>query len=73
MGKDTIPTQDEALIQDRQLSPRGMTPLREVGNPNIHRNYCGSGSADRSEEYLELLRYLSPFVRCMILNLIRKL
>jgi hypothetical protein len=58
MGKDTLSTQNEALVQDRQLSPRGTTPLRDVGIPNIHRNYCGSGSEDRSEEYVELLRYV---------------
>jgi hypothetical protein len=63
MGKDTISTQNEALVQDRQLSPRGNTPMREVGIPNIHRDYCGSGSKDRSEEYTELLRYLSSLVR----------
>lgn len=50
MGEDTIPTRNEALVQ---LSPRGTTPLREVGNPNIHPDYCGS--TESSEAYMQLL------------------
>lgn len=52
MGKDSISTQNEALVQDRQMGCRGSTPLREIGNPDIHRDYVNG----RAEEYIELLR-----------------
>lgn len=49
---DNLSTQNQAMVADRQPAPRGITPLIEIGSPNIHRNYLG-----REDEYLELLRY----------------
>lgn len=49
---DNLSTENQALRGERQLAPRGVTPLDEIGEPNIHRDYHG-----RAKEYLELLRY----------------
>jgi hypothetical protein len=56
MDQDSFSTQNEALVEDRQLTRRGSTPLLDIGNPNILRAYDGRGQDDRSEEYIQLLR-----------------